>query len=175
MKRFIFSVLCFSLCCFFGCGGEKLPADFPKLYPMSVTVKDGATPLSEVRLMLFPASTGAGAAYASSGSTDANGIAKISTSQGGFSKAGIPAGEFVVTVEDIINLDDGIPPEEKVKMSIGELNKLGEEQKKKLAAYQRKVPEVLCKGGKVEGRSPIRFTASEGNNELTIDVAEYKK
>ncbi|MCL2119312.1 MAG: hypothetical protein FWH27_12885 [Planctomycetaceae bacterium] len=60
-------------------------------------------------------------------------------------------------------------------MSLGELNKLSEEHKKKLAAYKRKVPQVLCMNGKVENRSPIRFTASEGNNELTIDVAGYKK
>lgn len=172
-------IVCFALCCCMGClsgcGGDKAPSGFPKVFPINVTVKDGTTPLSEVRVMFYPSSTGAGAAFASSGSTDANGVAKIVTSQGGYSKAGIPVGEFVVTVEDIINIDNGIPPEEQVKMSMGELNKLAQEQKKKLAEYKRKVPGVLCKSGKVENRSPIRFTASESNNELTIDVSEYKK
>jgi len=175
MKHFILLVLCCSLCCLFGCGGEKLPLDFPKVFPMTITVKDGATPLSKVRIMFYPAVTGAGAAYASSGTTDENGVAKIVTAQGGFSKAGIPAGEFVVTVEDIIEVDLGVTPEEQAKMSMGELNKLTDERKKLIAAYKRKVPEILCKSGKVESRSPIRFTASEDNKELTIDVAEYKK
>jgi len=142
---------------------------------MTVTVTDGTTPLSDVRIMFYQASSGSGVAYASSGSTDANGVAKISTAQGGFSKVGVPVGEFVVTAEDIINLSSDIPPEEKVKMSMGELNKLAQEQKKKLAEYKRKVPEVLCKTGKVTDRSPIRYTTTEGKNELTIDVAKYKK
>jgi len=169
-------VCCCLLVCFAGCGGEKFPADFPKVTPLTVTVKDGTTPLSDVRIVFYPAGKGAGAAYASSGSTDANGVAKIITAQGGFSKSGIPAGEFVVTVEDIIKISSDIPPEEKVKMSMGELNKLAEEQKKKMAEYKRKVPELLCKtrAGSIDARSPIRFTASPETKELAIDVAEYK-
>jgi len=176
MKRlivFVLGVCC--LGCLSGCSGEKFPSDFPKVYPMTVTVKDGATPLSEVKITFYPATTGAGSSFASSGSTNANGVAVIKTSQGGFSKAGIPTGEFVVTVEDIIDLEMGVTSEEKSKMSIGELNKLSQEQQKFRAAYKRKVPEVLCKSGKVADRSPIRFTASQEIKELTIDVGEYKK
>jgi len=175
MKHFILSVLCCCLCCLFGCGGEKLPPDFPKVYPMTIAVKDGATPLSKVQIMFYPAATGAGAAFASSGSTDENGVAIITTSQGGFSKAGIPAGEFVVTLEDMIDMNMGKSSEEMSNMSTAELNKMSQEQLKMLATYKRKVPEVLCKAGAVANRSPIRFTASEGKNELTIDVAEYQK
>ena len=175
MKCLIVLVLgvCY-LGCLSGCGGEKFPADFPKVSPMTVTVKDGPTPLSEVKIIFYPATTGAGSSFASSGSTDANGVAIIKTSQGGFSKLGIPAGEFVVTVEDIIDLEMGVTSEEKAKMSIGELNKLSQEQQKYRASYKRKVPEVLCKAGKIENRSPIRHTVTEGKNELAIDVAKYK-
>jgi len=175
MKRLFFLALwCCCLCCLSGCGKDKAPPDFPKVFPISVTVTDGTTPLSDVRIMFYPASKGAGVAFASSGSTDANGLAKIITSQGGYSKTGIPAGEFVVTVEDIIDMSMGITSEEKAKMSMGELNKLSQEQQKYRAAYKRKVPEVLCKSGSVDKRSPIRFTATEGKNEWTIDVAQYK-
>ena len=179
MRRIVFLVLwCCCLGCLSGCGGTKFPADFPKVHPMTVTVKDGVTPLPEVRIMFYPVTTDTGsvtAAYASSGSTDANGVAKIRTAQGGFSKAGIPVGEFVVTVEDIIDLEMGISPEERAKMSMGELNKLSQEQRKLKSEYKKKVPEVLCKTGSVETRSPIRYTVTEGKNELPIDVAEYKK
>ena len=161
--------------CLSGCGGQTFPSDFPKVYPMTVTVKDGATPLPKVSIMFYPATTGAGAAYASSGSTNANGVAKISTSQGAFNRAGIPTGEFVVTVEDIIEVDLGVTPAEETKMSMRELGELSRKKEKLIAAYERKVPEILRRSGKVEDRSPIRFTASEGKNELTIDVAEFKK
>ncbi|MCL2117611.1 MAG: DUF1559 domain-containing protein [Planctomycetaceae bacterium] len=43
-----------------------------------------------------------------------------------------------------------------------------------LAEYQRKVPPVLCKPGKIEDSSPLRYTAAEGKNEWAIDVREYK-
>ena len=175
MKRLIVLVLVFcGSGCFTGCSGEKLPSDFPRVFPMTVTVKDGTTPLSEVKVMFYPATTGAGASFASSGTTDANGVAQMKTSQGGFSKAGVPVGEFVVTVEDIIDLNMGITAEERSKMSIGELNKLSQEQQKFRASYKRKVPTVLCATGKIENRSPIRYSASDGTNELTIDVAKYK-
>jgi len=175
MKRAIALVL--GICglgCLSGCGGEKFPSDFPNVCPMTVTVKDGTTPLSKVLIVFYPSTTGAGAAYASSGATSANGVAKISTSQGGFSKAGIPAGEYVVTVEDIIEVDIGVTPDDEVKMSMRELGELSRKKQKLMATYKKKVPDVLRKSGKVENRSPIRFTATEGKNELTIDVAQFK-
>jgi predicted small lipoprotein YifL len=175
MKRVIFCVLwCCGWISLSGCG-EKYPADFPKVYPMTVTVTDGTTPLSNIRIMFYQASRDSGAAYASSGSTDAGGVAVISTTQGSFNKKGIPEGEFVVTLEDIITPDIGVTPEEQNKMTMKELNKVSMEYNKKIAEYKRKVPAVLCKSGKVADRSPIRYTASSGKNELTVDVSEYKK
>ena len=171
MKHIFFALLCCSWICFSGCG-EKLPSNFPKVYPMTVKVTDGATPLPQMRVIFYH--IGSDGSYASSGTTNDNGVAKVSTALGGFYKAGLPAGEFVVTVEDIIDISTGVPPEEQIKMSIPELNKLTEEQRKKVAEYQRKAPVVLCQKGSVEQRSPIRFNTTEGKNELTIDVAEYK-
>ena len=171
MKRILLFILCCSWVCFSGCG-EKLPSDFPKVYPMTVTVTDGTAPLSDVKIMCYQVD-GTGA-FASSGSTDANGVARISTAQGAFNKAGIPAGDYVVTVEDVINIGDDVSPAEKAKMSIPELSKLDAERKQKLAAYVRKVPETLNQRGSIVERSPIRFTATEGKNELPINVAEYK-
>ena len=174
MKRIFLLALCCSWVSFSGCG-EKLPADFPKVFPMTVTITDGTTPLADVRIMFFQIS-GSGVAYASSGLTDARGIAKISTSQGSFNKAGIPVGEFVVTVEDVIRMNDDISPEEELRMSREELTKLSQEREKRMAEIVRKVPEVLSQAtrGSIEDRSPIRFTATEGKNELAINVADYK-
>lgn len=175
MKHIIVFVLgTFCLGCLSGCSGQNFPSDFPKVYPMTVTVKDGTTPLSKVMIMFYPATTGAGAAYASSGSTNADGVAKVSTSQGAFNRAGIPAGEFVVTVEDIVEVDIGVTPEEETKMSMRELGELSRKKLKLMAEYERKVPDALRQSGKIENRSPIRFIALTGKNELTIDVAQFK-
>jgi len=164
-------MLCCGLCCLSGCG-QKFPDDFPKVYPMTMTVKDGEKPLPNVQILFYPVG---GGAYGSSGITNANGVAVISTLQGSFVKKGIPAGEFVVTLADIVVIDDDPPPEKIAEMSRQELGNWANERKKKLEAYQRIVPQVLCQGGDVEERSPIRFTVTEGKNALTVDVAEYKK
>jgi len=179
MKHIISISLLVCLISFIGCG-KKLPADFPKVYPMKVTVMDGTTPLPKVKLVFYPSQTSAGVSYASTGSTDESGVAIISTSQGAFYEQGIPAGEFVVTVNDINPVDEEInkeyPPEKQVKMSRSELVEMDKIYKKKLAEFKKKVPEKLCRNGAaIEERSPIRFTAKEGTNELTIDIAEYKK
>jgi len=142
---------------------------------MTVSVTDGTTPLSDVRIMFYRASTESGAGgYVPFGCTDANGVAKVSTTQGVYSKTGIPAGEYVVTVEDVIKIDLGVPPG--TNLSFAEEKKLAREEDRLRAEYKRKVPGVLSKlTGKIVDRSPLRFTATEGKNEFSIDVAEYKK
>ena len=179
MNRIIF-LASWGFCLVFlsGCG-EKFPADFPKVYPITVTVKDGETPLPKVTVTFIPAvdRTTAAVSYYSSGVTDEKGVAAISTIQGSFVKKGIPQGEFIVTAEDIVDLDSGLSAEEKLNMSREDEFKLYQEQKRKIAEHQKKVPEVLCKpkAETNEETSPIRFTASKGRNELIIDVAQYKE
>ena len=167
-------VWCCFLCCLFGCG-KKYPANFPKVYPMTITVTDGTTPLPDARIMFYRVSEESGAGgYAPFGCTDANGVAKVTTSQGAFSKTGIPAGEYVVTVDEVIRIDLGVPPGK--NLSFAEESRLAKEENRLRAEFKSKVPAVLCKlVTNIEDRSPLRFTVTEGKNELTIDVAEYKK
>jgi len=175
MKPIIFLFVgCCCLSLLTGCG-TKYPADFPVVYPMTVTVTDGGTPLADVQLMFYPVSLEAGAGYAVSAHTDTRGIAKVSTSQGAYAKAGIPAREYVVTVADIIRIDLGITPEEAANMTYADEARLARKENELLAAYKKKVPEALNKrAGNVEDRSPLRYTVVEGKNEWTIDVAPYK-
>ena len=152
---------------------ESLPKDFPKVYPFTVTVTDGDTPLSDVRVS-FLALGGAG--FAVGGSTNASGITKPITAQGAFSREGIPVGEYVVTLQDIIKVDLGVSPEEHASMSRGEQIELEKKRLELVKAVKKKIPDTLCtSSGKVADRSPIRFTAKEGKNELSINVADYKK
>ena len=169
LNTIVFGVLGF----FFlvGCS-ESLPKDFPTVHPTTVTVTDGGTPLSEVKVSFLAVG---GGNFAVSGATNASGITKPITAQGPFAKEGIPAGEYVVTVQDIMKVDLGVPPEEIAKMTRAEQGELEKKRQELLKSYKKKVPDTLCKSGKVETRSPIRHTITEGKNELSIDVAEYKK
>ena len=174
MKHITFLFICCYLICLTGCG-QKYPADFPKVYPMTVTVTDGDTPLSGVRIMFYPVTQDAGAGYAVSGHTDDKGVAKVSTSQGAYAKAGIPAREYVVTVGDIVKIDLGITPEEAANMSFADEARWAKKEDELRAAYKKKVPAVLNKQVvDIEGRSPLRYTAVEGKNEWSIDIAPYK-
>jgi len=164
----VFGLLCCVLLA--GCS-ESFPKDFPKVYPITVTVTDGTTPLSDVQVsFLF---LGAGG-FAVGGMTDASGTAKPLTAQGAFSATGIPAGEYVVTLQDILKIDLGHSPEEIAAMSRGEQADLEKKRQELLKAAQKKVPSVLSQAGAVAERSPIRFTATERKNELSINVADYK-
>lgn len=154
---------------FAGCQ-EKLPDGFPKVYPITVSVVDGSTPLPDVQVAFI----GSGSGTAVGGTTGANGTATIQTTQGAFVAEGIPAGEYTVTVEDVMKIDVGKSHAEIAQMSREEQGELEKKRQELIKAFQKKVPEVLCNRNKGEERSPIHFTASEGKNELTIDVSQYK-
>jgi len=171
MKRIALFVLCCSWICFSGCA-EQIPSDFPKVFPLTVTVTDGTTPLSDVKIAFLHLD---GGGFAVGGTTNASGIANPITAQGAFTKAGIPAGEYVVTVQDVQKIDLGVSPEEIARMSRNEQSELEKKRQELLKATPKKVPAVLCQsGGRITDRSPIRFTPTEGKNELSIDVANYK-
>ena len=153
---------------------RKLPKDFPKVYPMTVTVTDGTTPLPLVKVSFLLLS---GGNFAVGAATDESGVAKPITAMGAYTATGIPEGEYVVTLQDIQVVDLGVTDEEYMKMSRKEHAELTKKRQEMLKSLPRKAPAVLCQTGNVPvpDRSPIRFTATKGKNELTIDVAEYKK
>ena len=173
MKHVIFLfTLCYCLICLSGCG-EKYPADFPKVYPVTVTVTDGTTPIPNARIIFYRISKETDAGYISSGYTDEKGVAKVTTTQGSYTKAGIPVGEYVVAVDEVIKIDLGVPPG--TNLSFAEESRLAREETRLRAEFKSKVPAVLAKlTGKVEDRSPLRYTATAGKNELAIDVAQYQ-
>jgi len=178
MNRMIFfASWCSCLFFFSGCG-EKFPPDFPKVYPITVTVKNGETPLPNIQVTFIPADKGTtNVSYSASGATKENGVAAISTIQGSFVKKGIPVGEFIVTVADLFVFQSSdVSAEEKLNMSREELFQLAQEEQKRMAEFVKMVPEVLCKpmAASDAESSPIRFTATKGKNELVIDIAEYK-
>lgn len=81
-----------ALVVFVGCNGKKKPDGLPKLFPCSVTITQGGSPLEGATVSLFSDSSSWGAA----GTTNESGVAKIFT-YGDF--AGAPEGVYKVTVE----------------------------------------------------------------------------
>jgi hypothetical protein len=160
-------ILLLTVCVVCGCG-RQFPPDFPAVYPMTVTVTNGGTPIEGVKVAFYPVLTGQ--SYAAFGTTNTSGVAKIFTIQGSFDAAGIPAGDYVVAIQEEINVDMlAVDPIELMKLSDAEKEQLRREWQKKVDAYPRKVPVSLNQN------SPIRFTAKETGNTLTVDVAEYFK
>jgi len=174
MKHFIspFLLGC-SLVLFSGCG-QKSPPGFPAVYPMTVTVTDGTMPLSDVRVTIRQADSSSGGAYVSSGVTNSSGIATIGTVQGSYAKKGIPEGEFLISLEELIEVDIGMTPEEFLALPMSERGKVQAAKEKKRAAVPRKVPDVLRTQVGNKDVSRLHYTATKGKNALSVNVAEYR-
>ena len=151
-----------------GCGTGK-PKDIPALHPATVIVKDGATPISDARVGLVFSGSSTGS-WNIAGSTDASGVAKLSTMQGDWKGSGVPAGEYVVFVTKAPEIKfDPIPEEmendERAKQAV-----LAERQKQ-IDALPKIIPSVLT----IATTSPLKMTVAAGTKaELTVDVSEHK-
>ena len=169
-KKLTFVLLCLSLVFGWGCG-KKRPEGIPDLFPASVTVKNGSSPIERVSVVFIKSnsSTSEGS-WSASGVTDAGGVAKMKTSQGDWVGDGVPAGEYAVFMNKRPDFTpEPIPPElegdEAAKL------KFEAEQKKKLEALTKEIPAVLNS----PGTSKLSLTVASGTPaELTVDVSEYK-
>ncbi|MDR0608910.1 MAG: hypothetical protein LBG58_02275 [Planctomycetaceae bacterium] len=100
---------------FSGCG-KKLPEGWPKVYPCTIKVTKGGTPLEGAMVILTPM-TGSGGNWAIGATTDAQGVAVIHTSYTNFTEPGAPEGTFKVTInKSLPPLKDPMPPEELEKL-----------------------------------------------------------
>lgn len=108
----LLSVLCFltlALSVFSGCGGQKYPDGFPKVYPVTVSVVQDGKPLEGANV-LFYAQDEVNSRWGIGGCTDAAGNA-IMAVNGKYK--GVPAGQYKVTVTKVVteSNQDKIPPQ----------------------------------------------------------------
>ena len=78
-----------------GCGDRSRPADLPKLYPVSVEVKQQDQPLEGATVTLIsktPTTYGTASAQ-----TNASGVAKLLT----YGYSGVPSGEYSVLIQKL--------------------------------------------------------------------------
>ena len=150
-----------------GCGKSK-PKDIPALYPATVIVKNGATPISGARVVLIFSGNSTGS-WSVSASTDTNGVAKLSTSQGDWKGAGVPAGDYVVFINKSADFTQEPLPEE-LEGDERAKQAFYAEQQKKIDSLPKIIPSSLT----TAVTSPLRITVAAGTTaELTVDVSEH--
>jgi hypothetical protein len=165
--RAIISVLLISLS-LVGCSNNRLPKELKNLHPVTITVMNGEPPVEGVAVTL--SGRNSQGAFACTGLTDSQGIAKIRSLRNSYTVRGVPAGTYRVTLDKL--------PELPVKLTP---HKTDEELSPKEAAtkeFQRKIyfeenqliPTVLTS----PDSTPIELTVSE--NEETaflVDISKY--
>ena len=147
-----------------GCGGAKLPADLPKLYPaqIEVTATDGA----KIEGAVVTLSLIGGAGEPVGGSTDAKGIAKLYT-RGQY--AGAPAGKYKVCVNWAIILE-GPTSQKPVPTDPKELDIY-----KRKVASERKAKPALEAVYRDTKNTPLEVEIGEGKNSFPVEVKKLDK
>ncbi|MDO4587507.1 MAG: flagellar biosynthetic protein FliO [Planctomycetia bacterium] len=164
-KTLLILAACLVFC--FGCGKGK-PEGVPDLYPVSITVTKGATPVSEANVFLVP--TSAEGSWSVNGITDANGVAIIKTSQGDWKQSGAPEGEFSIYITKLAKIDE---PEKPADIETNEKAKQEyfAERLKRLEAANKEIPKVLTSAT----TSGLKITVASGSEtKETFDISQYE-
>ena len=148
-----------------GCG-QKAPDGFPEVFPCTIKVVDGGTPIDGCAVTL----SGAGAAYASGGATDTSGVAVMGTSQGSYHKQGVPAGDYKVVLSKAAVVSGGLTEEQARAMEPEERRAHMEKQATEQAKAKSVVPDNLSDSKK----TPIQLNVKSGDNTLEIDLASHR-
>ena len=147
-----------------GCG-PKPPADFPKVYPATVTVLKDGTPLADV-MVNFENKT----IHISSGVTDAGGKAVIATKTPHYSAMGAPVGTYKVYLSKEPDLKSKLPDEEVNKMEPAQVQTYLAKLRAEKANTPRPLPAVLENANK----TPLTIEVTESGGELKVEVSEHK-
>ncbi len=166
MKRFLELVIIVTICLSLSACGKTKPAGFPKtLVPVTVTVVDGGQPIEGVRVVCFGKID---QSLVCGGLTDANGVATLLTDLGGYSEPGVPAGEYKITLNKEVKVDDSWTADDYIKKSMGEKNKHGRE----LQAARDKLPKIVPQKYTLVGSTPLSVNASADPVTLDVDLSK---
>lgn len=164
-KTLLILAACLVFC--IGCGKGK-PEGMPDLYPVSITITKGATPVADANVFLVPASSSG--SWSVNGITDANGVATIKTSQGDWKQPGAPEGEFNIYITKLAKIEE---PEKPADMETNEAAKSEyfAERLKRLEAANKEIPKALTSAS----TSGLKITVASGSetNE-TFDLSQYE-
>ena len=156
---------------------SKFPKDMPQVAPCSVTVTNGSQPLADatVRMIYIPPADSQfkTVPWTVYGKTDESGKASMTTRLREFVSPGTPPGfQYKVTIEKVPVLPEGLSQEQLDKLDEAATNKYLDKREKQKAALPREVPETFAQ----PQTTPVTLeVAAESKNELTVDLAKYKK
>ena len=148
-----------------GCSGKK-PADWPTVYPVTITVTKDGVPQADLQVVFGP--TNGTMTYAVAGTTNSSGVAVMETRGNTYSQKGVPAGEYAVTfaanLQPTRTVDEAyeLPPEERQAY----LEAMAEEVKE--LRENNPVPSGLS-----GGTSELIVAVSEGGLEQTVEFSEF--
>ena len=149
-----------------GCG-QPAPDGFPAVRATTVKVVNGGTPIANVSVILVP--EGSSLTYVMAGKTEADGTAKLQTSQGTFIKTGVPDGTYRIMLNENPKIDMPVlTMEEQASMSPQQQQARQKEYETKLAAA-RTVPVLLGDANK----TPLKMTVDASNTSMEIDISKY--
>jgi len=154
-KTFSFFLCLLTIGFIVGCG-PKLPDGMPKLYPVTITVTQDGTPMEGADVIL----SGVGD-WMSTGTTDANGLAKLYT-LGQY--VGVPAGTHKVTVTKVVAEGEKPPP-----------NPFDAESQRVFQEYQRAGKTYVqfhttAREYRIPDTSPLSVEVKSGVKNVSVDV-----
>ena len=174
MKRFIFpkgsvfigTILLVTFFLSSGCGKTR-PDGFPKTYTATLTLLHGGIPYDDAKVFLRPVQ--GAASWSVGGDAVGNGVFRFTTVQGSHSVVGIPAGEYIVTIDHFKIVDGSSLPgygdESQQSQVMEAIDKMQAESRN-----NSKVPKKLW----TPDASPLRWTINaSGTNALTVKLDEY--
>jgi len=152
-----------------GCGPTR-PDGIPKLYPATVTVQNGASPIAEANILLVAQGGGHSGSWAVAGITNASGVAVITTSQGEWRGNGAPEGEYRVYITKLPDVHQDPLPEELINDSDA-IERHAGEYMRLLRDAPKIIPDILTD----PSRTPLTLVVSiSGRAELSVDVSEHQ-
>lgn len=164
MKKFLLLIGCVALMTLSACG-PKIPSDVPKLIPCTIKVTKAGAPLEGAQVILYK--NGGAGSLTVCGTTDASGVAKISTIRASYVGKGAPEGDYKVTVNKEVVVPHWKTPEELAEMTPPEAEKYDAEMQKKRDAIPRIVPKDLAD----QSKTPLAASVSaKGGEILSVDV-----
>jgi len=167
MKSFNYFLFGLLLIYVVGCSGTNVPADFPKTFPATVTVKEGNTPLADTAILLYAQNVQG--SWMSSGNTDANGVAELVTNQGNHTARGVPEGLYKVTLSKTPKAPSERSADEVATMSYDEQIAYNQAITAELARIPPPIPRRLTQ----PRETPLILEVTASGGELVVDISQY--
>jgi len=169
-RQLILAILLFVVPFLFGCGPQR-PKDMPKTYPCKIILTKSGNPVTNAAISLMvPASLGNVSVV---GTTDAKGVAEISSHLGSYSTKGAPAGDFQVIIMEVPSLPEElqISQERLSKMTGPEMDAFRAKRSAALQNIKKELPFSFSD----PVATPLKMTVTESKQgtEVSFEVNEY--